>query len=287
MPPIDLENPLVFDLFSSILLIVGLMVARALIVRFIRRKVEVPPHLQRRWIANVKNLFLFLLVIGLVLIWAPQLRTFALSLTAVAVAIVVATKELILCFSGSFMRASSRAFSVGDWIEVAGVRGEVTDYNIFVTTLQEIGGGGQGYHYTGRTVVVPNSAFLTSPIRNHNFLRAYTFHTFHLTVEPTLNLFRHEDRIRAVVERHFAPFRAEAQTFNAQIERRTGVDLNEAEPGILFGTTDLGRYRATVTLFVPTRQAEALEHAIVREVMADLHDLALAEKRQAEEKTGA
>jgi small-conductance mechanosensitive channel len=67
-----------------------------------------------------------LLLLGLVLIWAPQLWTFALSLAAVAVEIVVATKEMILCISGSLMRASPRAFSVGDWIEVADVRGEVT-----------------------------------------------------------------------------------------------------------------------------------------------------------------
>lgn len=277
---VDLSNPLVFDLFGSLLLLVLLLVARLLAVRLIRRRAEVPAHLQRRWIANVKNLVLFVLVVGLVLIWAPQLRTLALSLTAVAVAIVVATKELILCISGSVMRASSRAFSVGDWIEVAGLRGEVTDHSLFVTTLQELGGGGQGWHYTGRTVVVPNSVFLSAPIRNHNLLRSFTFHTFALTVEPHLNLFRHEAHIRSVVERHVAPFRDEARRANAQIERRSGVDLNEAEPSLTFGTTDMGRYRATITLFVPTAQAEALEHAIVQEIMAELHDLAQAEKRQ-------
>lgn len=49
---------------------------------------------------------LFLFPIGLVLILAPKLRTFALSLGAVAV--VVATQELILCVSGLLLRASVR-----------------------------------------------------------------------------------------------------------------------------------------------------------------------------------
>ena len=121
----------------------------------IRRRTDAAPHLRRRWSANVRNLLLILALIGLMLIWAPQLRTFALSLTAVAVAIAIATKELILCFSGSFMRASSRSFTVGDWIEIAGTRGEVVDHNIFVTIVHEFEPG--TYNYTGRTAVLPNS----------------------------------------------------------------------------------------------------------------------------------
>ena len=182
--------------------------------------------------ASATKPLLFVLVVGLVLIWAPQLRTLALSLTAVAVAIVVATKELILCISGSVMRASSRAFSVGDWIEVAGLRGEVTDHSLFVTTLQELGGGGQGWHYTGRTVVVPNSVFLSAPIRNHNLLRSFTFHTFALTVEPHLNLFRHEAHMRSVVERHVAPFRDEARRAEAAARQARGAaDPRGGAPG--------------------------------------------------------
>jgi small-conductance mechanosensitive channel len=88
------------------------------VVGTIRTRTEMPPHDQRRLLVSSRNVFLFLLLVGLALIWAPQLRTLALSLTAVAVAIVVATKELILCLSGAVLRATARAFDVGDWIEV-------------------------------------------------------------------------------------------------------------------------------------------------------------------------
>jgi len=259
-----------FDLAASAVLILLLLLVRILAIRFIRRKTALAPNLQRRWITSIRYVLFFLLLVGLVLIWAPQLRTFALSLTAVAVALVVATKELILCFTGSFMRASSRFFSVGDWIEVNGIRGEVVDHNLFVTTLQELDGGPHAFHYSGRTAVVANSAFFANPVRNLSFLKDHLFYSFAITVDPAVDIFAHRARIRDIVERHYAPLRPQAAHVNAQIERRAGVDLLDPEVRIRFSTTDLGKYRITITLFCPSARAEELETEIVCDLMAEL-----------------
>ncbi|SDY94462.1 mechanosensitive ion channel family protein [Citreimonas salinaria] len=257
------------DLVASILLLFVLWVARMIVVKLIRLRSDLPPHVLRRWIATSRNVFLFLLLLGLVLIWAPQLRTFALSLAAVAVAIVVATKEMILCLSGSLMRASTRAFAVGDWIEVSGVRGEVVDHTLLGTTIQEF--QPNSFHYTGRTTVVPNSVFFTAPIRNLTVVRDYTFHSFAITTEADIDLPSHEPQIASIVERHYGPLREEAERANARIERRSGVDILDPESRIRFSTTDLGKARVTVSLFCPTRLAETLEDAIMREVMVLFH----------------
>ncbi|MBS1302695.1 mechanosensitive ion channel domain-containing protein [Loktanella sp. SALINAS62] len=230
---------------------------------------DLPPHVMRRWIATSRNVFLIFLLFGLVLIWAPQLRTFALSLAAVAVAIVVATKEMILCISGSLMRASTRAFAVGDWIEVSGVRGEVVDHSLLATTMQEF--LPNSFHYTGRTAVVPNSVFFSSPIRNLTVVRDYTFHSFAVTTEADVDLPDRQSDLVAIVERHYGPHREEAARANAGIERRSGVDILDPESRIRFSTTDLGKARVTISLFCPTRLAEVLEDAVTLEVMALLH----------------
>ncbi|MDZ7811403.1 MAG: hypothetical protein U5L11_16880 [Arhodomonas sp.] len=62
----------------------------------------------------MRNLAVIIAAIGLVLIWLPALHTFALSITAFAVALVIATKELILA-SGTVLRTLSRPFEIGDW----------------------------------------------------------------------------------------------------------------------------------------------------------------------------
>jgi small-conductance mechanosensitive channel len=268
-----LEGFPLLDIAASLVLLGLLVVIRLVANRLIRSKTEASPHIQRRWTATIRNVLFFLALTGLVLIWAPQLRTFALSLTAVAVALVVATKELILCFSGSFLRASTRSFAIGDRIEIGNIRGEVVDHNIFVTALHEFDGGAQ-FQFTGRTAVVPNSILLNTPVRNFSLLRNFTYHSFSLTIEPTVNVFEHRDMIEAAIERHYAPHREGAVQVNAAIERRSAVDLQDALMSVRIGTTDIGKYRVSITLFCPSSAAEALEQQITYDLMSRLHDLA-------------
>lgn len=261
-----------FDLFASLLLLVTLWIARRAVLSVIRARSDRPLHKQRRLIASSRNLFLFLALLGLVLIWAPQLRTFALSLTAVAVAIVVATKELILCFSGAVLRATTRAFSVGDWIEVGDIRGEVTDHTLLATTVQEI--GVPGHLATGRTIIMPNSMLLVAPVRNQTALREYAYHHFTVTIEPIPKLEGIREKAISIVEEHYEPFREPAARSNAAIERRNHADLPDPAPTIRFRTTDLGKLRAEITLFCPLSAAEQLESEITWQLLTTLHPAA-------------
>ncbi len=275
----DLTGLPLLDLAASLALVLILLLIRLLAGLAIRRRTDAAPHLQRRWSANVRNLLLILALIGLMLIWAPQLRTFALSLTAVAVAIAIATKELILCFSGSFMRASTRSFAVGDWIEIAGTRGEVVDHNIFVTIVHEFEPG--TYNYTGRTAVLPNSIFLGLPMRNDSPMRDYAYHGFSLTLEPVVDVFAQRAAIEAIVRRHHSTHGEAAEKAYALVKRRFHADHLHEQVRIAFRTTELAKYRIDVTLFCPTRLAESLENDISCEVMSHLHGL--SERRQREE----
>ncbi|SFH39325.1 Small-conductance mechanosensitive channel [Palleronia marisminoris] len=268
--PFDPTVLLQLDLLASLLLLVVLWIARKIVVGTIRARTELPPHDQRRLIATSRNVFLFLLLVGLVLIWAPQLRTFALSLTAVAVAIVVATKELILCLSGAVLRATTRAFGIGDWIEVGDNRGEVTDHTLLATTLEEFGTGPHIYTPTGRMIVLPNSMLLTTPVRNQTALREDTYHRFAVTLDPVPALGGKREVVTRIVHRHYEPFRERAARASDLIERRTRSDLPDPTPAIRLRTSDLGKLRVEITLFCPSREAERLESDITWDLLATL-----------------
>lgn len=168
---------------ATILLFVLLFVLRWIALRFLRREGKMSMELKGRWRSFIKNAFVLAGFIGLILIWAPQLRAFALSLTAVAVAIVIATKELILCVSGSLLRASSSTFSIGDLIEYAGHTGYVVDQSLLTTQLQEV--DPDSGTLSGNQIVLPNSLFLTHAVKNYSLLRPYCVHSFSLYIDAT------------------------------------------------------------------------------------------------------
>ncbi|MGJ3262835.1 MAG: mechanosensitive ion channel domain-containing protein [Salinarimonas sp.] len=252
--PLDLAQLLSLDIVASALLVAGVLVLRVVAVRFVRGRAEMPAHVQRRSISAVKNGTLILLLVGLALIWAPQLRTFALSLTAVAVALVVATKELILCLSGALLRASSRPFSVGDWVEIGEIRGEVVDHDMLATRIDAFPPGPGAFHRTGEVITVPNSLFLSTPIRRLSALRTQVVHTTTVVLDPPALA---PDALRAAVDGALAQARTDGAGW-------TG------EPTVRFSTTDLGRLRIEITLASPAQDAEAAGGAVTLAVLAAL-----------------
>ena len=128
---------------------------------------------KRRWVVTTRNLILFSLLIGLVVIWAHELQALTVSLVALAAALVLATKELILCMSGAALRVGGKVYSVGDRIQIAGHRGVVLDHDIFATKLLEIGPGQASHLYTGRVTVFPNSLLFTNALVKENPSQEY------------------------------------------------------------------------------------------------------------------
>jgi len=166
LPHID--SSALLDGLSSLLLLLSLLTIRALIVRTISKNPTLSMESKRRWVVSVRNTMVFVLLMGLLVIWAHELQTFAVSLVAVAAAFVLATKELILCWSGAALRVGGEVYSVGDRIQIAGHRGVVLDHDVFATKLLEIGPGQAPHLYTGRVTVFPNSLLFTNALVKEN-----------------------------------------------------------------------------------------------------------------------
>lgn len=251
-------------LVSSVILVAVALLLRQLVARLIRAKSEMEDSDRRRWITMTRNIALVFILAGLIFIWLPQLSTFALSITAFAVGVVIATKELILCLSGLVMRLSTQPFEIGDWIEINGLRGEVIDEGMLAFRLQELDSSGRTNDFTGRTLSIPNSHLVLSHVTNEEFRRRYVFHHFRFTfdkaVDPTEPLMLASD----VVDTEVKPFAEVAARYWARIRSASGVDIPSSDSKFVVRTTDIGKTVIEVTVFCPSKEAERIEQAVIQ-----------------------
>ncbi|NOU12210.1 MAG: mechanosensitive ion channel protein MscS, partial [Nitrospira sp.] len=97
MPPSEwfsIDSSVALDGLKSLILLLFLVSVRALAVRWIAGNQTLTMESKRRWVVTTRNSVVLAFLIGLVIIWAHELQAFAVSLVALAAAMVLATKEL-------------------------------------------------------------------------------------------------------------------------------------------------------------------------------------------------
>lgn len=247
----------------TLMVVTAAIFIREVGIRAIRRTTDILTPDHRRQISIVHHSTLLVSLVLVFSVWLPQIQHFALSITAIAVALVIATKELLLCLLGTLLLRTSSAFVIGDWIAVQDRFGEVIESNLLSTQIQEI--ESRTFTSTGRTVVVPNSVFLGNSVVNQNLLRRYQFHSFRVTIEPDAFPIDAESKLESRILALTSPFAETARRYNAMLEKRSGIDIPDARPSIEFSTNDLAKMVTTITVFCPTDRIAELEKEMVRE----------------------
>jgi small-conductance mechanosensitive channel len=95
------------------------------------------------------------LLVLLVIFGAPQQMPTILGLGTAA--LTIALQDFILAFFGWFVLMGKKGIRVGDWVEINGVGGEVTEIGLMNTTLLETGNLAEKGHPTGRRITFINS----------------------------------------------------------------------------------------------------------------------------------
>ena len=260
------EEAFRYGISTAILFLIILSLRTGLYHGILERS-DLKVETRRRWTVNIRNTLIFLFIIGLVFIWAPQLQTFAVSLFAMAVAIAIAIKELIDCSIGSIVRAVTRSYSIGDRIEIAGIRGHVVDHNLFTTTLLEIGPGQTSHQYTGRAMVIPNSFTLRHTLTNETYSKDYRLHIITIPLTTDENLSSAEAILLEAAQEECQPYLEEAKRKMKELEGKTWLDAPSAEPRITVQFPEPGRINLLLRIPCPTRFPSRLEQAILRKFL--------------------
>lgn len=267
------NNPLARDALASCVIVLTALLLRWAALRAIQRsKLYVDDQL--RWRAQVRNITLTVVALGIVIVWAQELRTFAISIAAIAAALAIATKEFLMCLLGSTLRASGSSFRVGDRIEVVGVRGDVIDIGPLTTTVLEVGPGQAIHQRSGRKITVPNSVFLSSTVTNETTSNEFVLHVLRVPVAADSDWTAMRERLQQIAQRRCAQWINDARRALAQASPAgVATSLISTEPVVYLEVPDPGRIELLLRFPAPVRLRGRVAQQILRELLGDVRGL--------------
>lgn len=261
----DLLSLLIGPLLNTVILIIVVLILRSLSARFIRRSVA-SSELRGRLLVNFRNGLLLLTLLGLVMIWGDQLRTLALSIVAIAVAFVVATKELIMCITGSLLKTGAGSFTLGDRIQIKELRGDVIDQSLLATTILEVGPGKASHQRTGRLIVIPNALFVSEPVINEHFTDRFEFHVFTVPFKLESDWQKAREAILASANTHCAPYLESARACMERIGNMRGLEIPSVDPRVTIHVPSAGEIHLNVRIPTQSGQKGYMEQSILNDV---------------------
>ncbi|AZN35975.1 mechanosensitive ion channel domain-containing protein [Iodobacter ciconiae] len=262
--PMLADRALVRDAVISAVFIFSLMVCRSLVRRAILRRHDLGSEVRRRWVVYLRNCSLGVFTLGMIFIWGHEIQTFAVSLVAIAAAVVLATKEMILCMLGSIFRSSSNAFAVGDRVEIGGVRGQVIDMNLVSTTLMESSHASHCQGTVGRGVTVPNSLLLSQPVFNESMLGDYVLQTIHIAILRSDDWEKAERVLMEAGEVIAAEYAQDLSRHARELERRYALESPMMEPRVRIFLDRYEEIGLQLQVAVPLGQRSKVEQRVLR-----------------------
>ncbi|HLZ99330.1 MAG TPA: mechanosensitive ion channel domain-containing protein [Steroidobacteraceae bacterium] len=141
-------------------IVVGILLVLLIVDQWAQRLLR-NPKLDRRQVETLRSItrvslrVIAAVVILLIVIGMPS--QFGTMIGIVGAGLTVALKDFIVAFFGWLVLMGRNGIRLGDWVEINGVSGEVTELGMFHTVLLETGNWSNAGHPTGRRVTFTNS----------------------------------------------------------------------------------------------------------------------------------
>jgi small-conductance mechanosensitive channel len=144
----------------DVLIVIGVLIVLLLLDGWLQHLLD-RPKLDRRQVETLRSItrvslrIVAVLIILLIIMGMPS--QFATTIGIVGAGLTVALKDFIVAFFGWLVLMGRNGIRLGDWVEINGVSGEVTELGMFHTVLLETGNWSDSGHPTGRRVTFTNS----------------------------------------------------------------------------------------------------------------------------------
>ena len=146
-------------LFFAVL-VIGTIVVKLLIniIRNMLKKTKMESITRGFLVAIVRVILYLVLILMLLSVIGIQISGIITALSAVVLAVGMALQNIIANVANGMVIVSSHIFKKGDWVEVNGVSGSVTNINFLFTTITSS---------DNKRITIPNSAIIDNNVVNY------------------------------------------------------------------------------------------------------------------------
>jgi len=231
-----LQHRIVLHLILQSLATIAFILICVILCNALIRRLMDRPTLDGRRLRTLRTLIeLGVQILGVVLILlvvfgVPREMSTVLGLTTAG--LTVALQSFILAFFGWFILMGKNGIHVGDWVEINGVGGEVSEISLFRTTLLETGNWTDKGHPTGRRVTFLNNFAISGQYFNFSTAGQWMWDEIAISVPGTGDTYGMVELIhKAVIEETEKDARlAEAEWKHAS--RQDGLSQFSATPSV-------------------------------------------------------
>lgn len=252
-------------ILSTIVVIAAAMIFNHLNVRYqtSAARTQSKPVQGRQQLVLIKNVIILSAVLLIVVIWATKIAGVALSLSAFAVALVLSTKEIIMCITGYMLYVMSRPFSVGEHIELHGSQGIVTDVGLLNLTLSETN---KSHQITGKTIILPNSVLLSAVVTNNHGLGTFMIGSVRLAVPYDTD----RDALNAIAieitTRVCEPWMSASYSHFQRLGSQSLLETPSHEIQVFWEAADIKQHWFEIRFLAPVAQQESIAQQISHQI---------------------
>jgi len=236
-----LEKWLLTPTAGKLLLGALVIVAAVFLARLLRRlMIHYVPENERRYRLRkfINFLALLLAIFLLSIVFSDKLSSLTVAFGVAGAGIAFALQEVIMSVAGWAAMSFGRFYSVGDRVELGGIRGDVVDIGVLRTTLMEMGEWINGDQYNGRIVRIANSFIFKAPVFNYSADFPFLWDELVIPVRYGSDHKRAREMFLDALTRVTGDYAEQSKAIWSQMTRRYLIEAANVEPSVTMKLTD-------------------------------------------------
>lgn len=252
------------SIFLSLLLIIVYLISLQVTLMRLKKNEEFDFSEKVQMVKRIKSYGRLILVVGVFFLWFAKLQTVFISLLAVAAAIVIALKEIIMCITGGLLIRTNKYFKLGDRIHVDEVGGYVIEKSLTVTKVLEIGPEKNSQQTTGNIIAIPNSIFLSESLVNESYFQDFSIKSFTFLPWSKELIEESEQHLLKLGHSISADYLSQAKNSISNYCQKEGIAIPSVEPRVKLAMNETGDVKLILKIPVNNKCISDIEQKLIK-----------------------